>query len=327
MTDPASEPVSDPASEPVSDPASDPLWALLLTNRLTSVDAKPYSAGEFWKLVESLAASGASAIESADDIVARAGLSPEETSRVRTLLDAGRAFGFERERLEDGGLEVVSALDTRFPARLRDRLGRNCPPFLIVAGEVARLSVGGLAVAGSRNASDEALEAAREAARAAVAHEWTVISGLARGVDQVAIDAATEAGGDAVGIPAEGINVVSRRPHVRQLVHSGRLCIASPYGPDARFTAGTAMGRNKIIYALSTVGFVVSADEDSGGTWTGAVEAIKQKLCPVAVWQGDGGRDGNDALVRRGGRAIRSTDQLFEVSAVSAPTSPQPTLF
>jgi predicted Rossmann fold nucleotide-binding protein DprA/Smf involved in DNA uptake len=221
----------------------------------------------------------------------------------------------------------VSALDARFPARLRDRLGRNCPPFLIVAGDVQRLSAGGLGIAGSRNASDEALEAARDAARAAVAHEWPVITGLAKGVDQVAIDAASEAGGDTVGIPAEGINVVSRRPHVRHLVHSGRLCIASPYGPDARFTAGTAMGRNKIIYALSTVGFVVSADEGSGGTWTGAVEALKRQWCPTAVWQGSGSREGNDALVRQGGRAVRSTEQLFEVSPASAPTSPQSTLF
>ena len=315
--------MTDPAFEPVSDP----LWALLLTNRLTSVDAKPYSAGEFWKLVESMGMTAAPVIESADEILTSAGLSPDDAQRVRTLLDAGRAFGFERERLEDGGLTVVSALDARFPARLRNRLGRNCPPFLIVAGEVQHLSAGGLAVTGSRNASDEALDAARHAARAAVAHEWPVITGLAKGVDQVAIDAASEEGGDAIGIPAEGINVVSRRPNVRQLVHSGRLCIASPYGPDARFTAGTAMGRNKIIYALSNVAFVVSADEGSGGTWTGAVEALKRQWCPVAVWQGLGSRDGNDALVRQGGRAVRSTEQLFEVSPAIANTSPRPTLF
>lgn len=307
--------------------SADTLWALLLTNRVTAVEAKPYSAGEFWKLVELLDIDGEQAIESADEVVARAGLVSDDALRVRTLLDAGRAFGFERERLEDGGLEVVSALDVRFPTRVRDRLGRNCPPFLVVAGDVARLSVGGLGIVGSRNASDEALDASRDAARAAVSREWPVITGLARGVDQVAIDAASEEGGDTIGIPADGINVVSRRPHVRQLVHSGRLCIASPYGPDARFTAGTAMGRNKIIYALSTVGFVVSAEEGSGGTWTGAVEALERQWCPMAVWQGQGSRDGNDALVEQGARTVRAVEQLFEVSATSAPTSRQPTLF
>jgi predicted Rossmann fold nucleotide-binding protein DprA/Smf involved in DNA uptake len=306
---------------------ADTLWALLLTNRLTSVDAKPYSAGEFWKLVESMGGVSEQAIESADEIVTRAGLSPDDALRVRTLLDAGRAFGFERERLEDGGLEVVAALDVRFPARLRDRLGRNCPPFLVVAGDLERLSAGGLAVAGSRNASDEALDATRDAARAAVDHGWPVITGLAKGVDQVAIDAASDAGGDTVGIPAEGINVVSRRPHVRQLVHSGRLCIASPYGPDARFTAGTAMGRNKIIYALSTVAFVVSADESSGGTWTGAVEALKRRSGPVAVWQGAGGRDGNEALVDQGARPITDVGELFGLEETEAPTPLRATLF
>ena len=311
----------------MTDHTSGALWALLLTNRLTTVDAKPYSAGEFWKLVESVSMTAAPVIESADEIVTRAGLSLDDAQRVHALLDAGRAFGFERERLEDGGLEVVSALDARFPARLRDRLGRNCPPFLVVAGDVQRLSAGGLGIAGSRNASDDALEAARHAASAAVAHDWPVITGLAKGVDQVAIDAASEEGGDTVGIPADGINVVSRRPHVRQLVHSGRLCIASPYGPDARFSAGTAMGRNKIIYALSTVSLVVSADEGSGGTWTGAVEALKRQWCPVAVWQGPGSRDGNDALVEHGAHTVRAVEQLFEVSPAIANTSPGPTLF
>lgn len=307
--------------------SADTLWALLLTNRLTTVDAKPYSAGEFWKLVESLAATGDSVIESADEIVARAGLPPDDAQRVRTLVDAGRAFGFERERLEDGGLEIVSALDARFPARLRDRLGRSCPPFLVVAGDVQRLSTGGLSVAGSRNASDEALDVTRDAAKAAVAREWQVITGLAKGVDQVAIDAASDAGGGTVGIPAEGVNVVSRRPHVRHLVHSGRLCIASPYGPDARFTAGTAMGRNKIIYALSTVGFVVSADKGSGGTWTGAVEALKRLWCPVAVWQGRGSRDGNVELAARGGRAITVIRDVFDVVEAATPSPRQASLF
>jgi predicted Rossmann fold nucleotide-binding protein DprA/Smf involved in DNA uptake len=307
--------------------SADTLWALLLTNRLTTVDAKPYSAGEFWKLVDSLATTGEPVIGSADEIVARAGMSPDDAQRVRTLLDAGRAFGFERERLEDGGLEIVAALDARFPARLRDRLGRSCPPFLVVAGDLQRLSAGGLSVAGSRDASDEALDVTRDAARAAVARGWQVITGLAKGVDQVAIDAASDAGGDTVGIPAEGVNVVSRRPHVRRLVHSGRLCIASPYGPDARFTAGTAMGRNKIIFALSTVGFVVSADKGSGGTWTGAVEALKRQWCPVAVWHGRGGRDGNVALVAQGGRAITVINDAFDVAEAATPSPRQTSLF
>ena len=305
----------------------DTLWALLLTNRLTQVDAKPYSAVEFWKLLSRLGDELGHPVESAEDVVSGASLSEADASRVRTLLDAGRAFGFERERLEESGLRVVSALDEHFPVRLRERLGRNCPPFLIVAGDLDRLSQGGLGVAGSRNASEESLTATRGAAIAAVERGWTVVTGLARGVDQVASDAALAAGGAAVGIPAEGIHVVSRRSHVRRAVHSGALTVASPYGPNARFTAGTAMGRNKIIYALSTAAFVASADEDSGGTWAGAVENLKRGWCPVGVWTGSGAREGNEALVAKGAHPITDVAELFDMPAADVTESSQTTLF
>ena len=100
--------------------------------------------------------------------------------------------------------------------------------------------------------------------------------------------AALDAGGVVVGVPAEGIRKVSRNAEIRRRVHGGELCIASPFAPDTPFQAGNAMGRNKIIYALSTVTFVVSSDEESGGTWAGAKEALDKRYAPVAVWTGNG---------------------------------------
>ena len=53
--------------------------------------------------------------------------------------------------------------------------------------------------------------------------------------------------------------------------------MASPYAPDAPFRAGNALGRNKIIYALSHVTFVVASDDKSGGTWGGAKESLDRR--------------------------------------------------
>lgn len=305
-----------------------PLAALLLTNRLTPVETKPFSAGQFWKLVAAVPRLEDLLTMDPDAIQETAGIDPEEALRVRTLLDATRAFAFERERLEEAGMALISAVEDRFPSVLLERLGTNCPPFLIIAGPIERLSDGGLSIAGSRNASEEALDATRSAAVAAVDHGWPVITGLAKGVDQAAIEAAAAAGGLTVGIPAEGINVVSRRSAIRQLVHDGQLCIASPYAPGARFSAGTAMGRNKIIYALSTVAFVASADRESGGTWTGAVETLKRGWCPVTTWTGPGARDGNTGLVDKGAHVITQVDQIFDPALLEAqPKPPRPTLF
>lgn len=286
--------------------------ALLLTNRLVRLDAAPMTAREFWQLVEHV---DPAELLDADvaTIAERAGVADDEAVRCRTLLDAATAMSFEQERLADAGISLISALDDSFPTQLRDRLGHGCPPFLLVAGRSDWLGGPSLGVVGSREAAQPALDVARRAGELAVAHGRAVVTGLARGVDRAAIDGALDAGGVAVGIPAEGISLASRSAEVRRRVHAGELCIASPYAPDARFSTGSATGRNKIVHALSQVTFVVAADDGSGGTWAGAKESLDRRYAPVAVWTGDGATDGNHALVRRGATAITDLTRLFDI--------------
>jgi predicted Rossmann fold nucleotide-binding protein DprA/Smf involved in DNA uptake len=73
------------------------------------------------------------------------------------------------------------------------------------------------------------------------------------------------------------------------------------------------MGRNRLIYALSQVTLVVASDEGQGGTWEGAVEALRGQLTDVAVWQGPGAGPGNTALVALGGRAVSSIPDLWAI--------------
>lgn len=286
--------------------------ALLLTNRLVKLDAKPLTAREFWKLLGRVDP-GDLLHDSVADIVERASVDAEEAQRLRMLLDASTAISFEQERLEEGGVSLLSAIDDHFPAALRERLGPACPPFLLVAGPVDWLARPGLGVVGSRDADDTALDAARRSAELAVRHGMPVVSGLARGVDQVAMAGALDSEGVVVGVPAEGILKVSRNADVRRRVHEGALCVASPFGPNAPFQAGNAMGRNKIVYALSRLTFVVASDKGSGGTWAGAKEALEHRYAPIAVWAGEGAKDGNHALIERGATAITELSQLFEI--------------
>ncbi len=292
--------------------------ALLLTNRLVPLDAKPLTAREFWQLVDHVDPADL-VHDDAAGIAERAGVDEDDAVRLRTLLDAATALGFEQERLEDGGVSLVSALDDRFPGVLRDRLGSACPPFLLVAGPVDWLGRPGLGVVGSRDADAGLLGVARVSAELAVSHGWPVVSGLAQGVDQASMAGALDAGGVVIGVPTEGITRVSRNADIRRRVHAGELCIASPYAPDSPFRAGNAMGRNKIIYALSQVTFVVSSDVGSGGTWAGAQEALERRYARVAVWIGDGAKDGNHALVARGATPIDDLTKLFEMDPALPP--------
>ncbi len=293
--------------------------ALLLTNRLVPLGAKPLTAREFWQLVDRIDPADLLGADEAT-IAERAGVEAGEAARYRTLLDAATAISFEEERLADGGVSLISALDDSFPVRLRERLGHGCPPFLLAAGRIDSLDGPSLGVVGSRDADQPALAVARRAAELAVEHGRSVVTGLARGIEQAAIDGALDAGGMAIGVPAEGISLASRSAEVRRRVHAGELCLASPYAPDARFSAASANGRNKIVYALSRVTLVVAAEEGSGGTWAGAQEALECRYCPVAVWAGDGAQAGNHALVRRRASPVTDLTRVFDIG----PLPPEP---
>ena len=169
--------------------------ALLLTNRLVPLDAKPLTAREFWQLVDHVDPADL-VHDDAAAIAERVGVDDDEAVRLRTLLDAATALGFEQERLEDGGVSLVSALDDRFPGVLRDRLGNACPTVPARRGPVDWLGRPGLGVVGSRDADDGLLGVARRSAELAVSHGWPVVSGLARGVDQASMAGALDAGGD-----------------------------------------------------------------------------------------------------------------------------------
>mgnify|MGYP000642059010 FL=1 len=138
--------------------------------------------------------------------------------------------------------------------------------------------------------------------------------------------AAIESGGQAIGVPADGILLASRNAGVRRGVHDGQLCLASPFAPSAPFRAGNAIGRNKIIYALSQIAFVAASESGSGGTWSGATEAIERGYAHVAAWTGLGATAGNAALVARGASPITDVSTLFDLDPTIPPPS-QDSLF
>jgi predicted Rossmann fold nucleotide-binding protein DprA/Smf involved in DNA uptake len=146
-----------------------------------------------------------------------------------------------------------------------------------------------------------------------------VVSGLAKGIDRVAMSAALEADGQVVGVPTEGIRRIANVNEIRNLVHEGRICLVSPYAPDVGFSVGLAMGRNKFVYALSESTLVVTSDLEKGGTWAGAEEALKGEFAQVDVWAGEGATRGNLALVAKGAHPVHSKDEFWASGFIPAP--------
>ncbi|MDR3704094.1 MAG: DNA-processing protein DprA, partial [Candidatus Sulfopaludibacter sp.] len=205
-------------------------------------------------------------------------------------------------------------------------LGQAAPPLLFGAGEPRLLQAGGLAMVGSRDASEEEIEFARTVAAACASQDVPVISGGARGVDLEAMAAGFEAGGKAIGVLPDSLarNAVSAR--YREGLLSGRLVLVSPYDPDARWFAFTAMDRNKVIYALSDAALVVSSAAENGGTWAGAVEALDAARVAVYVRANGNVKEGNRKLLARGGRPFPE-GPWTDLRSLFAPVAPEPTLF
>jgi predicted Rossmann fold nucleotide-binding protein DprA/Smf involved in DNA uptake len=300
------------------------LAALLLTQRLVDTDAAPLKASEYWKLLEVVGDPGRLLGLDARRITADLGVPDDLAERIERRLAAATAFAFALDEAEQSGLRVLASVDDDYPVVLKDRLGSSAPPVLTTAGDVGLLTRDLLGVVGSRHMSDAAAAVAGEASSAAVAAGWGVISGGAKGVDRLAMDAALHGDGVAVGVLADSLVRVTRDAQIRRAVTDGRLCLCTPYKPTAGFTVANAMGRNKVIYALSRATLVVASDHDHGGTWAGAVESLKRGIAPVLVWTGEGAGPGNPGLVERGAHGISDVDRIVGQASAVAPAPPDP---
>lgn len=244
-----------------------------------------------------------------------------ERKRLEFLLGRGTAMALALERWSRGGLWVISRGDPAFPRRLKQRLKHSAPPLLYGAGDKALLEAGGLAIIGSRDASEAALEFTRDVAGRCAKVGMAVVSGGARGVDAAAMQGATEAGGCCIGVLAVDLLKTSVNRQNRIGIQEGRLVLVSPFYPEAGFNAGNAMGRNRYIYALADQALVIDSALRSGGTWEGAVENLQHGWVPMYV-RSPGEGAGNAALIAQGGRPFTAVDasrnslvDFFEISA------------
>lgn len=244
-----------------------------------------------------------------------------ERQRVEFLLGRGTAMALALERWARGGLWVISRGDEAYPQRLKRRLKNAAPPLLYGAGDKALLDKGGLAIIGSRDASESALSHTRGLAARCANEGLAIVSGGARGVDAAAMQGATEAGGYCIGVLASDLLKTSVNRQNRIGLQSGRLVLVSPFYPEAGFNAGNAMGRNRYIYTLADQALVIDSALESGGTWAGAVENLKHGWVPLYV-RTPGESAGNAALVAKGGLPFTlqedSANTLIEVFGAQA---------
>ena len=241
----------------------------------------------------------------------------EDAERIAGLLERSGKLAIEVEALFSRGMWVLTRADSLYPPKLASTLKQHAPPVIFGAGSPQLLRRPGVAVVGSRNIDETGAAFAREVGKRAVQSRMAIVSGGARGTDRLAMDGALEVGGVAIGALADSLESTIRKSDVRELLLDERLVLFTPYAPAAGFSVGAAMGRNKFIYGLAEAAVVVSSDYQSGGTWAGAVEALKAEWCPVFVREGPTVPKGNRELEKLGAanlpeRDLQSIDDLSD---------------
>ncbi|MBL8775872.1 MAG: DNA-processing protein DprA [Acidimicrobiales bacterium] len=223
------------------------LAALLLTSPLAGEGPPPLKARKFWALVAE--------VGDLAPLLTEVPADRPDADRLRTLLGRATAFAFSVEEAERQGITLLSALDPRYPARLRAGMGAQAPPVLHTVGPLEWLSGPCVAIAAEGGAAvddESTLGAVRAAARQVASDGHTALTGgFATAVDAAASTAALDAGGAVIALLAHPLTAHLRRAEVRRAVHGGRLCLATPFRPDAPWSHTTDAGRATVAAALA----------------------------------------------------------------------------
>jgi len=207
---------------------------------------------------------------------------------------------------------LVASDDEGFPERLRRYAGG--PRWLFMRGAAPELpSIG---IVGTRTCTRYGTDLARAYGGVAAAGGWSVVSGLARGIDGAAHAGATASGGHCQAVLGSGIDVVYPKSHVA--LHASVLetggAVMSEFPPGTPPEGWRFPTRNRIIAGLSDVLLVVEAGIKGGALITARI-ALDYGV-PVYAVPGDVDRVasvGTNLLIRDGAFPVFGPDDLAEV--------------
>jgi DNA processing protein len=233
----------------------------------------------------------------------------------------------ECELIERHGVRLVALGSSEYPANLA-RIP-NPPHLLYVRGALTSADERAVALVGSRGCTGYGRRITDSLSTGLVQAGFTVVSGLARGIDGAAHTAALKAGGRTIAVLAGGLSRVYPPEHLEladQVEASGALVSEAPM--DAKPLPEMFLPRNRIISGLAQAVVVVEASEHSG-TSTTAKHALEQNREVFAV---PGPVDsaasaGCHKLIREGATLARSVDDILESLASGlSPGVPVPEL-
>ncbi len=207
--------------------------------------------------------------------------------------------GADIERWRQAGVRIVTTDDPSYPLRLA-RLN-DAPPTLFMRGDWKPAYERAVAIVGTRRPTKEAAGVARRLAAILAQRGYTIVSGLAAGVDTNAHHSALASNGNSVAVLGCGVlNVYpeQNRPLADRIRQQGALLCE--VHPQASPNAASLVARNRLISGLSEAIIVVETGVD-GGAMHAARFAFEQGRQVYVV---DNHAAGNRTLIEHGATAV-----------------------
>ena len=196
----------------------------------------------------------------------------------------------------------------------------SAPPILTVRGDASLADKPCVAIVGARNASAAAVKLARDFASALAEAGFVIVSGLARGIDGAAHQAALAGG--TIGVIASGIDIAYPPEHadLQEAVATGGLLLAEQ-PPGTEPLARHFPSRNRIIAGLAAGTVVVEAAPKSGSLITArlAGEAGREVMA-VPGSPLEPRSQGCNQLIREGAVLVQSAADVIELLSSFAGT-------
>ncbi len=222
----------------------------------------------------------------------------------------------EFEKGQQFGAEFIASGAEEYPDKLLNDPSR--PPFLWCKGSLELLKKPTLAIIGSRNPTIDGVRIAAHLSKLSSYEGIVIVSGLARGIDAVAHEAALNLG--TIGVVAGGVDVLYPKSNseLQQYMYEGGLVVSEmPFGHPP--TAKDFPKRNRIIAGLSLEVLVIEATLRSGTKIT-VNEAEKRGRGIMAV-PGHPTQPLSalpNELITNGATLIRNVDDILNSPSISS---------
>jgi DNA processing protein len=217
------------------------------------------------------------------------------------------------------GVQLRALGSTDYPANLATIA--DPPHLLYVRGTLEPRDTNAVAIVGARQCTSYGRRLAERLGADLGRAGWTVISGLARGIDGCAHRGALQAGGRTLAVLAGGLSSIYPPEHkelAEQVAAAGALVTEAAMRMEPM--AGMFPARNRIISGLARAVVIVEANEKSGALIT-ASHAAEQGRVVLAV-PGPVDSDasaGAHALIRKGAVLCRKVDDILEELQATVP--------